>query len=92
MCVCVCVSFYPVKAAGTMLAKTKLTTATGLKGKRSKGKAKDKIPPSVTTDTGADLGTMTLEYFAMWSPEVLKYFLTLRKKSAEGTFYELAAR
>ncbi|MGH0135654.1 UNVERIFIED_CONTAM: hypothetical protein FKN15_044673 [Acipenser sinensis] len=35
---------------------------------------------------------MTLESFNMWSAAALKAFLSLRKKSTEGKFNELAAR
>lgn len=39
-----------------------------------------------------DLDNMTLETFKLWSMAALKVFLSVRKKSIEGSFDELSAR
>ena len=39
-----------------------------------------------------ELGEITLEKFRLWTPEALKYYLSIRKRSVTGSFDELVAR
>ena len=39
-----------------------------------------------------ELGEITLEKFRLWTPEALKYYLSIRKRSGTGSFDDLVAR
>lgn len=56
----------------------------------SKKSKRDQTP--FGEDSYANLDEMTISAFRLWSAAALKVFLSIRKRSTEGSFDELVAR